>query len=183
MLGRSHGLAGAAAGLGVGLVSSGPAVGLVCGAVGYLAAFVPDLDHPKATSVKLLGPLGWLLCRVLRGLSTAAGLPAHRGLTHTVVFVAAVGAAAGGAAGLWLGVADAVALGVATAAGGVAALLGDWVTRASLPLLWWPVSQAGWCPPKGCRIRTGGVAERWVVVPSLVALVAALGVANIGGVA
>lgn len=182
-MGRSHGLAGAAAGLGVGLVGSGPAVGLLCGAVGYVVAFAPDLDHPKATAVKVLGPVGWVACRGLRGLSKACGLPAHRGLTHTVVFALLLGVVAGGAGAVWLGWRDAVAVGVAAAAGVVAALLGDWATRASLPLLWWPVSREGWCPPKALRMRTGGVAEKWVVVPVLVALVAALGVATVGGVA
>lgn len=183
MMGRSHGLAGAAAGLAVGLAGSGPGIGLVCGAVGYALAFVPDLDHKSATAVKVLGPVGWLVCRMLRAASTGCGLPAHRGLTHTVLFAVLVGAATGATAAVWLGARDAVAVGVAAVAGIVAALLGDWATRASLPLLWWPVSRKAWCPPKALRLRTGGVAEKWVVVPCLVALVAALGVATIGGAA
>lgn len=180
MLGRSHGLAGAAAGLTVGLAAPSVVIGLGCGVVGYLAAYVPDLDHPRARAVRVLGPAGWLVCRMLRGLSTALGLPAHRGLSHTVVCALGVGALCGATATLWLGVVAAVAVGVAAVAGVVAALLGDWLTVQSLPLLWWPLSRAGWCPPRGMRIRTGGVAEKWVVVPTLVALVAALLVATVG---
>lgn len=183
MMGASHGLAGAAAGLGAGLALAGPGVGFICGVVGYLAAYAPDLDHPRGTAVRVLGPVGWLLCRVIRAVSAVCGLPRHRGLSHTALFAVLVAAAVGGVAALWLSVAVAAAVGVAAFAGVASALLGDWATVTSLPLVLWPATRTAPTPPRVLRLRTGGVAERLVVVPVLVALVVALGVAAVVGVA
>lgn len=166
---RVHALSGLAAGLGVGLLSGNPAVTLFCGGVGAVTAFLPDLDHPKATAVRALGPLGWLTCRVIRATSRAMGLPAHRGLSHTALFAVAVGVAAGVTSSVWLSQHSPFLLGGATAAGVAAALVGDWVTKASLPHLWWPLVSRSGGPPRWLRVRTGKRVENLLIFPVVAA--------------
>lgn len=170
MMGTTHAASGLAAGLGVGLLGGNPAVALLCGGLGLVTSYLPDLDHPRARAVRALGPLGWLMCRILRGASRALGLPAHRGLSHTAAFTLAVGVAAGLTATVW--VSHAVApwlLGAAAAAGVAAALAGDWVTKASLPHLWWPLVTRAAGPPEALRVTTGKAVEKILILPALVA--------------
>lgn len=103
MMGRTHALTGVLAGLLVGRViglDTLPEIGPFAATVaGY--ALLPDLDHPKASATRLLGPITGLLSRILRGAS--AWLYArtkgprdeptgtHRHLTHTLVFALLLG--------------------------------------------------------------------------------------------
>jgi membrane-bound metal-dependent hydrolase YbcI (DUF457 family) len=112
MMGRTH----AASGI---LAFGGAALAHVAGhntwwdlALGTLtamgAAMLPDLDHPKATMTKSMGPLSWLVCHAVI-LPIFGG---HRKGTHSIAFVAIVGLAAqtaliyrdhvAGAAVMWL---------------------------------------------------------------------------------
>ena len=68
-------------------------------------------------------------------------------------------------------------LGLAVGSGVLAHTLGDALTRSGCPLLW-PLAVGGqrWRRiglPQRWRIRTGGRAERWIVNPVLLALLAA----------
>ena len=133
-----------------------------------VASFVPDLDHERAKAVRALGPLGWLLCRIIRATSRSFGLPAHRGLSHTALFAVAVGVATGATSAVWLSHLSPYLVAGAAAAGVAAALAGDWVTKQSLPHLWWPLSRTQG-PPKWLRITTGRRVEKLVVFPLVLA--------------
>lgn len=171
---RAHAASGVAAGLAVGLFSGDVATTLLCGGIGMLASFVPDLDHPRARVVRALGPLGWLLCRGVRALSRAFGLPAHRGLSHTVLLAVLVGVAAGVTASQWAVALSPWLCGGAASAGVAAALAGDWITKQSLPHLWWPFVAATDGPPAGLRVTTGRGVERWLIFPAVAATAVAL---------
>lgn len=164
-MGTTHMAGGAAAGLAVGALLPDPAVGLLCGAVGAVTSMSPDLDHPSGRGVKALGPVGWLLCRLLRAVSFQLTGTRHRGLTHSLLFAVLVAAIAGIAAREWLPGA-ALSVTAAAFAGVLSALLGDAVTRAGLDYVLWPLS---WRLeiPEWLRIRTGGAAEKWLVLPAL----------------
>lgn len=168
MMNTSHAMGGLSAGFAVGLLATTPGIGLVCGVVGLVAALLPDLDHPSGRPAKALGPVTWLLCRVLRLASKLVGLPAHRGLTHTVAAGLLIAMATAIAAAAWLPMDVALLFGTATLAGYLSALLGDWLTKASLPFLWWPFHVDTPGPPKWLRIRTGKRFEKYAVLPVLV---------------
>jgi membrane-bound metal-dependent hydrolase YbcI (DUF457 family) len=174
MMGVTHGASGAAAGLAVGLLAPNPAVGLVCGVVGYLTAYAPDLDHKSATATKVLWVAGWALCLALRAISRALTGTAHRGITHSLLFAGVVGGAAGLIAGVWLPASVAVLLGLSGFAGVVAALAGDAVTRAGLDHVLWPLE---WRlnVPKALRVRTGSWVELALILPLLVVGAVVLG--------
>jgi membrane-bound metal-dependent hydrolase YbcI (DUF457 family) len=44
------------------------------------AALLPDLDHPGSTATRSLGPLTWVLCRVVQAISGG-----HRRATHSLI--------------------------------------------------------------------------------------------------
>lgn len=146
MMGRTHALTGAVAGLAV-----APLAGL--DTLGHTAAFtvvtagwalVPDLDHPKSSATRLLGPV----TRVLSlGLRTATGAfyratkgpkdeaGEHRTVTHCGLFAILVGLLLG-----WLGtVSPWTTVGVAAFGLLLAAdRLGGWLLPVALGglLLW-----------------------------------------------
>lgn len=129
MMGRTHALTGALAGLLVGRMigldttpaGQGPVATVTAGAAlgpfaavtaGY--ALVPDLDHRSSSASRLLGPVTGLLSRGLRAASSwlyertkgPDDEPSgeHRHLTHTLVFAAVLGglcSATTAAWGLW----------------------------------------------------------------------------------
>lgn len=127
MMGRTHALTGALAGLLVGRAiglspDSGQEPGVAatltaCAALGPFAAvtagyaLVPDLDHRTSTATRLLGPVTRLLSRGLRGTSRwlyertkgPADEPGgeHRHLTHTLVFAAALGGLCAATTAAW----------------------------------------------------------------------------------
>lgn len=182
MMGRSHALAGGAAGLAVAhLVAPGDgAVAAVTWAVGSVAGLAPDLCHPNATIVRMTGPIGAVACRAVRTLSTACGLPAHRGITHTAVAAVALGLAVfavltGPAAEL------ATAAAFAATAGALSALAGDWITLHSVRSLLWPFLRRTPGPPRWMRIRTGGGVETRAIVPALTVVTGLLAVTAITG--
>jgi hypothetical protein len=142
MMGRTHALTGAAAGIACAPVAGiTDPVEVICFAV-LVAGFalLPDLDHPHATASRLVGPLtrvlSWLLCRASAALYAVTKGPrdenckgTHRHLTHTVLFALTLGAAVGwgGAHEPWV-VAGALVFGVLLAAD----RLGDWITLGAL---------------------------------------------------
>src|SRR5690625_894647 len=134
MMARTHALSGSATWLAAVPVVEGAAGSplgapeIVAGAVVTAgAALLPDLDHPKATIARALGPVSYLLSRAV---SAAAG--GHRQATHSLLAVVAVGAV------MW-GVVEA---GVAPAAGSViAGLCVGLAVRSIGPL---QMSRGGW---------------------------------------
>ena len=92
MMARTHALSGAAAWMAAvpfieGAVSLpfAPAEVAAGAVVTAGAALLPDLDHPKATISRALGPVSYILSRAV---SAAAG--GHRQATHSVLGVAVV---------------------------------------------------------------------------------------------
>ncbi len=182
VMGMTHMCGGAAAGLGVGALSGDPGVGLLCGAVGAVTSMTPDLDHPSARAVRVLGPVGWVVCRVLRFVSYLLTGRTHRGITHSLLFAATVAGIAGWVASVWIP-ADTLSIAAAALAGVLTALLGDAVTKAGLDYVLWPLEWRLHVPAV-LRVRTGGRVEKWVVMPVMCLLcVVGLGlVVRSGGV-
>lgn len=96
MLGRSHVATGAAGFLAVvapayALTGNALTPGEVaCGTlVAAGAALLPDLDHPKATVSRAMGPISWFASRVISKLSGG-----HRNGTHSLLALGLVGAGA-----------------------------------------------------------------------------------------
>lgn len=188
MMGASHAMSGAVAGLACCAVAqlAGHGPSLTAGAVVVagmaVGALVPDLDHPRAMLTRGVPVVGPVACWVLRRASRAAYLATrsrwdddtegtHRYLTHTAVFAALVGLAGTGVsvlAGLWWW------LGWPVAAGCLVHLWGDWLTRMGVPVLW-PMRVRGkrwWRFRAPLTFRTGSAWESVVVV--------ALGFAGLG---
>jgi len=99
MMGRTHALSGTLAFGGAALALHGTvdatAAELVAGAITATgAAMVPDLDHPNATMTKSMGPLSWLVCRLV----ILPVFDGHRKGTHSILFAALVGMGAYAAA-------------------------------------------------------------------------------------
>ena len=182
MMGRSHAITGGAAGLAIAHVTAtGAAVAAACWAAGSVAGLAPDLCHPKATIVRMLGPIGAVLCRIVRVISRAVGLLAHRGITHSAVVVVPVLTTALFAA-LTAAAPDlAVPVAAAAGAGALSALLGDWITLDSVRSLLWPLMRRTPGPPRWLRIRTGGGVETKLIVPVLTVATVALAAAVVIG--
>lgn len=177
----SHLMSGAAAGAWVAVaVRPTAGIALIGVAVGAVSALSPDLDHPNARGVRALGPVGWILCRLIRGLSHLTTGRRHRGLSHSLVFALLVGCLAAAVSAVWLVPSQAVYLGVSASLGVVAALIGDLVTKAGLSHLLWP-SHRQVSIPTWLRIKTGGRFELWLVLP-VVSLATIVGVSLILGV-
>lgn len=197
VMGFSHGLSGLAAGFGYGaMVTDDLILQGVCGGVGFLFAYLPDLDHLRSTVTRLVPIIGPLLSRILRFASRrvyaltkgprdedCAG--DHRHLSHTLLFALAVGAGvrfllpvAASAAGVTIPDVEHVALvvGVAAALGCFVHCLGDALTVSGCPFLWpLPILGETWYelrPPRLLRFRTGKVFEKRIMVPLLVVAVA-----------
>jgi membrane-bound metal-dependent hydrolase YbcI (DUF457 family) len=92
MMGKTHEVIGSAAWLGV--LAAVPALGhqwyvAVGGAfIAYVAALGPDIDHPRATATRLLGPI----TKGINKLLLAIGVK-HRGFTHSFAATALVASA------------------------------------------------------------------------------------------
>lgn len=175
MMHTSHLLSGAAAGVWLGVaVSPGPGLTLVGAAVGAVSALAPDIDHPKARGVRALGPIGWVLCRLVRLLSLMTTGRKHRGLSHSLAFAVLVGGLIAWVSSLVGPPETALYLGVSGLTGVVAALLGDLITRAGLSHLLWP-SRRQVSVPHWLRLKTNGRVERCLILPAVaVATVAGL---------
>jgi len=169
MMNRTHSTCGAAAGAWLAVVAQpSPSYALLGVGVGALAAYTPDLDHPSARPVKKLGLIGWAVCRILRFVSLATTRQAHRGLTHSLLFALILGGATFLLAGVWLPISLSLYLAAAVATGVVAALLGDLVTNSGLKHVLWPLTTQV-SIPRSIRICTGGITEKFVVFPVMVA--------------
>lgn len=87
MMGTQHALSGAAAWSVLVAVHPPATPVLVAGyAVCAGAALWPDVDHPSSSATQSLGPLTWLMCRVIQAVSGG-----HRRGTHSLAGCAAVG--------------------------------------------------------------------------------------------
>lgn len=180
MMFLSHTLGGAAAGAWLAVaVRPTPTLALVGTAVGALGSMAPDCDHPGARPARALGPVGWVLTRVLRLISKVLTGTRHRGITHSLLFAVLVGCGVALLAYRWVPAGPAAYLGAAAVLGVVAALLGDLVTRAGLRHLLWP-ARVQVSVPRVLRIKTGGRVEKWVVLP-VTAGVAAVGLGLVLG--
>lgn len=181
MMNTSHFASGTAAGAWLAVAADvSPPIGLTGAGLAGLAALTPDLDHPSAIPVKALGLPGRLLCHGLRFVSRLTTGTEHRGITHSLMWVLAIGSLTGCLARLALDGETAVYLGVSAGLGVVAALAGDLVTRASLRFLFWPFT-FHIVVPQWARIRTGGPVELFLVLPG-VSAATALGLAELVGV-
>ncbi|WP_084215822.1 metal-dependent hydrolase [Pseudonocardia spinosispora] len=117
MMGVSHAVSGAAAGLLITTVAA-PSVGVasprdafVFAAVAAGYALLPDLDHPSSTATRRFSWASVLACYLIRPLSAVvfrmtatsrdSGRGTHRGLTHTAVFAAGLGVGANAAVARW----------------------------------------------------------------------------------
>jgi inner membrane protein len=145
------------AGVGVGYLV-GAAAGMeplaiaALGALGGLAAMVPDIDHPQSAIRRKTGRIGTL----------AAFWMSHRGITHTVPAVAVVLLVAS------LLVAPIVALVVSMAY--ASHLVLDACTPSGVPLAW-PLTDARiHLLPKPLRVRTGSFREKGVLLGLVVVL-------------
>lgn len=142
----THIIAGALVGYAVGasvglpLLESG-----ALGAIGGLAAMLPDIDHPQSAIRQKTGLVG----------TAAAFWMSHRGITHSFAALALV----------WL-VAALISPPLFTAAivGGYAShLVLDGCTPSGVPLFW-PAARRIHLLPSSVRIRTGSFAERGVML-------------------
>lgn len=176
MLWRGHLLSGLVVGAAVGPLLPSPGLddpamlGIVGGCVSGVFALFPDLDHRHSKLTYLLGPITWVISRLLIALAIAVyaltrtdrdhpDCDGHRELTHTPVFQA--GLALLIAQGVELGLPGWFGFTVATVfAGQLAHTLGDACTIQGVPLLW-PLSVRGrrWAKlgiPRPLRFETGG---------------------------
>lgn len=88
MMGRTHALSGTLAFGGAALAVHFDPLALALGLITATgAAMLPDLDHPKATMTKSMGPLSWFVCHFVI-LPIFGG---HRKGTHSLAFVVIIG--------------------------------------------------------------------------------------------
>lgn len=175
MMAKGHALSGVTAGLlssplavelapaGVDTPARALALSAVFSAAVGVGALWPDIDHRPAFISKVLGPVSWLLCWIMRHLSMAIYEATrtekdrkggcHRTFTHTLPFVVLTGAAT--AAGLLATPAHgwAAFVGVALGLGTLVHILGDALTLSGVPVRW-PLLDS-----KGRRWSTWGL--RW----------------------
>ena len=119
MMGHTHALIGSALGLGAALsihASTNQALLLI--GIGAVAALIPDIDHPQGSIRRKLGCLGNLLFGRLK----------HRGITHTLIALVAVAAAAFTALPPLIGVVVSIAY--------LSHILADMLTVSGLPIFW-----------------------------------------------
>jgi membrane-bound metal-dependent hydrolase YbcI (DUF457 family) len=187
MLGRTHSVHGACAGLALGAAwGTPPAWTLAMGGVGWVGALLPDLDTSSSTASRALGPVTGLVSWCVRGASRLAYAatkgPAdedhsgvHRHLAHSLVAAVAVGLVVWLLLRPWTPMAPQLAASVT--AGMVAALCGDACTVNGVSGFLYPIKIRGerfyecYLLPPGLRIRTGRLAERVILAVSLVGLV------------
>lgn len=162
MLGRTHAASAAVAALAVAALVDLPVLAVpAMASVACLSGFAPDIDHPAARAAKVLPPVSWGACWAVRNLSVRLGMPAHRGLSHSVPFAIFWGLFVGGLSALVLTPAAAVWVGLFAFVGCLFGMLGDVPTKQSLQYLLWPTHvQVRW--PKWLRFRTGRTVEKLI---------------------
>ncbi len=145
MMGKTHLVIGAAAGLGVGVAMGADWRDmLILTGVAALAALLPDIDHPNGSIRQKMGFLGHI------GLFWLS----HRGITHTLLALAVVELSAF----YFLP----YALALAVALGYLSHLVADMVTRNGLPILWPLYRRHLHLLPRPLRISTGGIIETMI---------------------
>lgn len=159
MMGRTHALTGALAGLGIGrwlgLDTVPDLLPFATVTAGY--ALLPDLDHPSASATRLLGPItkgisrilragsGWLYART-KGPRDENCSGTHRHLSHTLLFALILGgicAVTTAVGGPWT-VAGWLAFGVLLAADRLGRIA--WWTFAAGAASWLPATLAAGQP-------------------------------------
>ena len=119
MMGHTHALIGSGLALGMALETHADArTTLMLVAIGAVAALIPDIDHPQGGIRRKLGCLGNLLFGRLK----------HRGITHTLIALVAVAAAAFTALPPIIGVVVTIAY--------LSHILADMLTVSGLPVFW-----------------------------------------------
>ena len=142
----THIIAGVMAGYIVGATAGLPLLESgALGAVGGVAAMLPDIDHPHSAIRRKTGVLGTL----------AAFWMKHRGITHSIAALAVVW-------GVMLFIGQPL-IGAAVVGGYASHLLLDGCTPAGVPLFW-PASRRVHLLPSVVRIRTGSFAEQGVAL-------------------
>jgi inner membrane protein len=155
MLGHSHVLIGAAAGVITARVLH--ADDLAGALVAGFAALVPDIDTPESTVGRWL-PRWW-----------HALTPGHRGLTHSLLACAVLGVLAYEAQTLVLGRPPAsLLLTAAVLVGALSHLAADGVTDHGVPLLW-PLWRGHFKLPWPLAFRTGSWREHLATTAIVVA--------------
>ena len=157
MMGRTHEFIGGAAWLGAlaalpALASAG--LGAVVGGwfIACLAALGPDIDHPRATITKLLGPI----TRGINKLLLALGVK-HRGFTHSLAATGIV-ALVFGACVLYWHLVPWVA--VAVVAGWLSHSVIDAIGKQKVQFLW--PSKGGYCM---YLVSAGSGIENYFIFP------------------
>lgn len=148
MMAPTHMAAGAAAGLNIAhMAGFSPLLGMVLGAVGSL---LPDLDHPNGTIRNRLSGSKLLLFWL-----------SHRGITHSLVFLFILIAITQAFLPLPSGISRAITEGFASH------LLLDLLTKRGIPMF----APFSWENISLLPIRTGGMIETLVIMPSLLLLI------------
>lgn len=158
MMGSTHLLLGAASG--VATIPLAPNDWAVLIVAGMLGGLLPDLDSPTSALGRRVRPVSATLCKIF----------GHRGGTHSLAFMAAIGG---------LGAMHTQATGVALALGILSHILADAVSfsgkkprlsiRSAGVMLAWPLSSRKF----GIRLfRYGGFVERAIVAPGVLLIAA-----------
>lgn len=177
---RAHSLHGAIVGLALAPLAwhldpgMGPVLGSAAWTLGTtVGSLVPDLDHPKSKLTHALGPVTWLINKILVRLSKSVyyltrsnqdypDTNGHRCLTHTPVFAAVLAAAVSWGLAATDARPAAVLVGAALGTGCLAHLFGDSLTNSGVPWLWPLRSRSTgrrwqhYGIPKVMRFETGG---------------------------
>lgn len=142
MMGHTHGLIGVALGLGVATIYHvTPEASLALAGLAGGLALLPDIDHPQGKLRRKMGTVGHIGLFWLK----------HRGITHTLIALVAVAAAA------YMLLPLPYAIG---AAGGyLSHLLADMVTVSGLPVFWPYKRESLHIMPKRLRITTNTLPE------------------------
>ena len=158
-MGNTHKLQGTA----VGLATAPLFVPSVWAGVLYVGlstfwALMPDIDHHNSTITKLGGWATRFISWCIRLISP------HRGLTHSALGIGLMTVVLAYFLPAWVAVACAV--------GCLTHVVGDMLTKAGV-LFWFPFSKK---KTRLARIKTGGMFEKWAVVPvTFVAVVVLVG--------
>jgi len=177
MMGERHALMGAAGWVALEPITRLPVGALAAGtAVAACSALWPDFDAVGSRAARSLGPLTKLTAY---GVRRASG--GHRQGTHSI-FGLGVAAAIVTAPAVYFGWPWWIVAAVAT--GYAIHLLGDCMTIAGCPLLWFPrrpdlKSRSFWVLPRLLRVRTGNGFGEWLASSVFVALAAGALIAGV----
>jgi inner membrane protein len=145
MMGHTHSLIGSALGLGVALSTHADSRHtLLLLGIGAVVALLPDIDHPQAPIRRKLGCLGNVLFGRLK----------HRGITHTLIAILAVGAAAYVALPPFIGELVIMAY--------YSHILADMLTVSGLPVFWPYKKESYHLLPKRLCMTTNTLPERLI---------------------